>query len=254
MKGIILAGGSGKRLHPLTIAVSKQLLPVYDKPMIFYPLTTLIQAGIKEILIITSPVDQHLFQKLLGDGSQWGANLCYEIQESPNGIAEAFLIAEDFVEDSDVALILGDNMFFGKNFNPDFTRDFGIGARIFVIETKQPEKYGVIDFDDKGKPLSIEEKPKNPKTKFAITGLYLLDNRVSKIAKTLTPSSRGELEIVDVLQNYLQTETLELHILGKDDSWLDMGNADSLLEASLTVKAMREQGYDFLGNPGSNPF
>lgn len=245
MKGIILAGGSGKRLHPLTVAVSKQLLPVYDRPMIHYPLMTLVKAGIKDILIITTPEDQHLFKRLLGEGKDWGVILSYEIQDKPNGIAEAFLIGEKFIDGSSVALILGDNLFLGPGFSAKFAENFEDGARVFAIETDSPRKYGVIEIDGKGNAVSIEEKPKSPKTNFAISGLYVLDSQVVEIAKMITPSKRGELEIVDVLEHYLRHNKLKATKLGKNVSWLDMGTPDSLLEASNIVKNLKIDDFSF---------
>lgn len=247
MRGIILAGGTGKRLHPLTIAVSKQLLPVYDRPMIHYPLMTLVKAGIKDILIITTPEDQHLFKRLLGEGKDWGVSLSYEIQDKPNGIAEAFLIGEKFIEGSSVALILGDNLFLGPGFSVEFAKNFQDGAKVFSIETDSPQKYGVIELDGRGQAVSIEEKPSSPKTNFAISGLYILDGQVSEIAKKITPSKRGELEIVDVLEHYLAQNKLKVKKLGKNVSWLDLGTADSLLEASNAVKKLKSDGFNFFG-------
>ena len=245
MKGIILAGGSGKRLYPLTVAVSKQLLPVYDRPMIHYPLMTLVRAGIKDILIITTPEDQHLFKRLLGEGKDWGVSLSYEIQDKPNGIAEAFLIAEKFIDGSSVALILGDNLFMGPGFSAKFTENFEDGARVFVIETDSPQKYGVIELDGRGNAVSIKEKPKSPKTNLAISGLYVLDSQVVEIAKIITPSKRGELEIVDVLEHYLRQNRLKVTKLGKDVLWLDMGTPYSLFEASNIVKNLEVDGFSF---------
>nr|WP_298991319.1 glucose-1-phosphate thymidylyltransferase RfbA [uncultured Polaribacter sp.] len=242
MKGIVLAGGSGTRLHPLTISVSKQLMPVYDKPMIYYPISTLISAGINEILIISTPQDQHLFKKLLGDGSQIGCNFQYEVQENPNGLAEAFLIGEKFIGEDSVALILGDNIFYGtglsnllqSNTNPN-------GGIIYAYHVNDPERYGVVDFDDSQKVLSIEEKPKHPKSNFAVPGIYFYDNSVIEKAKNIRPSKRGELEITDINKAYLEENKLSVSILDRGIAWLDTGTIKSLMKASNFVEVIEER-------------
>jgi len=242
MKGIVLAGGSGTRLHPLTISVSKQLMPVYDKPMIYYPISTLISAGINEILIISTPQDQHLFKKLLGDGSQIGCNFQYEVQENPNGLAEAFLIGEKFIGKDSVALILGDNIFYGtglsnllqSNTNPN-------GGIIYAYHVNDPERYGVVDFDDSQKVLSIEEKPKHPKSNFAVPGIYFYDNSVIDKAKNIRPSKRGELEITDINKAYLEENKLSVSILDRGIAWLDTGTIKSLMKASNFVEVIEER-------------
>lgn len=242
MKGIVLAGGSGTRLHPLTISVSKQLMPVYDKPMIYYPISTLISAGINEILIISTPQDQHLFKKLLGDGSQIGCNFEYEVQENPNGLAEAFLIGEKFIGKDSVALILGDNIFYGtglsnllqSNTNPN-------GGIIYAYHVNDPERYGVVDFDDSQKVLSIEEKPKHPKSNFAVPGIYFYDNSVIDKAKNIRPSKRGELEITDINKAYLEENKLSVSILDRGIAWLDTGTIKSLMKASNFVEVIEER-------------
>ncbi len=242
MKGIILAGGSGTRLHPLTIAVSKQLMPVYDKPMIYYPLSTLISAGIKEILIISTPQDLPLFKKLLGDGSKIGCQFCYEIQENPNGLAEAFIIGEKFIGTDKVALILGDNIFYGtglatllqKNTNPN-------GGIIYAYHVNDPERYGVVEFDNNKKAISIEEKPKKAKSNFAVPGIYFYDNEVISIAKNIKPSKRGELEITDINKVYLEQGKLKVSILDTGTAWLDTGTFNSLMQASQFVQVIEER-------------
>lgn len=242
MKGIVLAGGSGTRLHPLTIAVSKQLMPVYDKPMIYYPISTLIWSGIREILIISTPQDLPLFKKLLGDGSQLGCEFHYASQEHPNGLAEAFLIGEDFIGNDKVALILGDNIFYGSglsnllqsNNNPD-------GGIIYAYHVQDPERYGVVDFDNDGKAISIEEKPKNPKSNYAVPGIYFYDNDVVRIAKEIKPSHRGELEITDVNKAYLKQGKLSVSILDRGTAWLDTGTFNSLVQATNFVQVIEER-------------
>jgi len=246
MKGIILAGGAGTRLHPVTIAVSKQLLPVHDKPMIYYPLSVLMLAGIKDILIITTPQDQNQFQRLLGDGSRFGVNLTYAVQDAPNGLAEAFIIGEDFIGDDTAALVLGDNIFYGQNFMSRLldavqsVEDKG-GAVIFAYQVKDPERYGVVEFDETLRVLSLEEKPLTPKSDYAATGLYLFDNRVAGIAKSVRPSKRGELEITSVNNAYLDVDDLRVELLGRGFAWLDSGTHDSLLAASQFVATIEKR-------------
>jgi len=231
-KGILLAGGAGSRLYPLTLVASKQLQPVYDKPMIYYPLATLMMAGINDILIISTPHDTPRFQSLLGDGSRWGIKLSYKVQPEPNGIAQAFLIGEDFIGNDPVALILGDNIFYGKMGLDNLTREFNGGAMIFGYYVNDPERYGVVEFDDNGRAIGIEEKPAIPKSNYAVPGLYLYDNRVVGIAKSMSPSARGELEITDVNRIYLAMGELMVEKLGRGIAWLDTGTHQSLLEAS----------------------
>ena len=246
MKGIILAGGSGSRLYPVTKSISKQLLPVYDKPMIYYPLSVLMLAGIQDILIISTPEDLPSYQKLLGDGLSFGINLQYAEQLSPNGLAEAFIIGEKFIGDQSVSLILGDNIFWGHGFTPLLQKaaSKSKGATIFGYQVNDPERFGVIEFDTKNKVKSIEEKPQNPKSNFAVTGLYFYDNNVIEIAKTIKPSARGELEITDINQAYLDQNNLEVELLGRGFSWLDTGTFDSLNEASMFVAITeKRQGY-----------
>ncbi|MAR60963.1 MAG: glucose-1-phosphate thymidylyltransferase [Euryarchaeota archaeon] len=245
-KGIILAGGKGTRLYPLTKVVSKQLLPIYDKPMIMYPLETLIRAGIKDILIITNPSDKTIFQDLLGDGSQYDCNIYYEIQNKPEGIAQAFIIAKDWLEDSNCILILGDNIFLKGNISNKLEKamDNNKGATLFAYEVEDASSYGVINMSDDGAVASIVEKPENPESNYAVTGLYAYDNSVVKKAISLKPSDRGELEITDINNKYMLENSVDVTILPKDSFWLDAGTIDSLLEASNLIKKIKEQGED----------
>ncbi|MFZ1243286.1 MAG: glucose-1-phosphate thymidylyltransferase RfbA [Candidatus Saccharimonas sp.] len=250
MKGIILAGGSGTRLWPITQAISKQLMPIYDKPMIYYPLTTLMEAGIKEILIITTPNDQAGFHRLLGDGSQWGINLEYAVQPSPDGLAQAFIIGEGFIGDDKVALVLGDNIFYGHRLddslqhstNPD-------GGIVFAYEVSDPERYGVVEFDSNKKAISIEEKPVHPKSNHAVVGLYFYDNDVVEIAKNITPSDRGELEITSINAEYLRRGKLKVKPLDNGDVWLDTGTIDSLTDAADFVRVVQNRTGQIVGSP-----
>jgi len=250
MKGIILAGGSGTRLWPITIGISKQLVPIYDKPMVYYPLATLMSAGIKDILIITTPDDQSQFQRLLGDGSKWGINLTYKSQPSPDGLAQAFIIGEDFIGEDKVALVLGDNIFHGHKLseslkncsNPD-------GGVVFAYQVSDPERYGVVEFDESGKAISIEEKPTDPKSNYAVVGLYFYDNDVVEIAKNVQPSARGELEITAINEEYLNRGKLIVTTLDSGDVWLDTGTIDSMSEASDYVRVLQARTGLIIGSP-----
>jgi glucose-1-phosphate thymidylyltransferase len=246
MKGIILAGGSGTRLYPITKGISKQLLPVFDKPMIYYPISTLMLAGIKDILIISTPQDTPLFQNLLGDGSQWGIKLTYKVQHSPDGLAQAFIIGEDFIGDDDVCLVLGDNIFYGHGFPKLLSeaKDTVLNERkacVFGYYVNDPKRYGVAEFDESGKVISIEEKPEVPKSNYAVVGLYFYPNSVINIAKNITPSERGELEITTVNENYLKKEALKMKLMGRGYTWLDTGTHQSLLEASNYIETIQNR-------------
>ena len=242
-KGIILAGGSGIRLHPLTTTVSKQLMPVYDKPMIYYPLATLMHSGIRDILIITTPRDQLAYADLLGDGSQWGINLQYSIQTSPDGLAQAFLLGEDFIGSSPVCLVLGDNIFYGAGFTSKLRRatQRSDGASVFAYYVHDPERYGVVEFDAEGRAIGIEEKPDAPRSHYAVTGLYFYDNDVISVARSITPSARGELEITDVNRHYLEQGSLQVEVMGQGTAWLDTGTHQSLLDAGNFIRVIEER-------------
>ena len=242
-KGIILAGGSGTRLHPLTATVSKQLMPVYDKPMIYYPLATLMQSGIRDILIITTPRDQLAYADLLGDGGQWGMNLQYTIQASPDGLAQAFLLGEDFIGQSPVCLVLGDNIFYGAGFTGKLRRaaQRNDGASVFAYYVHDPERYGVVEFDAEGRAIGIEEKPDAPRSHYAVTGLYFYDNDVISVTKGIAPSARGELEITDVNRHYLEQGSLQVEVMGQGTAWLDTGTHQSLLDAGNFIRVIEER-------------
>lgn len=250
MKGIILAGGSGTRLHPITKGISKQLIPIYDKPMVYYPLSTLMQAGIKDILIITTPHDQDQFQRLLGNGSDWGINLQYAAQPSPDGLAQAFIIGEEFIGDDKVALVLGDNIFHGNELDESLkTCTDPDGGIVFAYQVSDPERYGVVEFDDEMQAVSIEEKPTKPKSNYAVVGLYFYDNDVVEIAKNVKPSDRGEIEITSVNEEYLKRGKLKVTTLDDGDVWLDTGTIDSLSDATDFVRVLQKRTGQIIGSP-----
>lgn len=255
MKGIILAGGSGTRLHPITKGISKQLVPIYDKPMIYYPLTTLMSAGIKDILIITTPEDQSQFQRLLGDGAQWGIKLSYEVQPTPDGLAQAFIIGEHFIGTDKVALVLGDNIFHGNELSDSLkTCTDPSGGIVFAYQVSDPERYGVVEFDDNNQAVSIEEKPVQPKSDYAVVGLYFYDNDVVSIAKQVKPSERGELEITSINEEYLKRGKLKVTTLNTGDVWLDTGTIDSMAEATDYVRVLQKRTGQIIGSPESTAF
>lgn len=252
MKGIILAGGSGSRLYPLTKVTSKQLLPIYDKPMIYYPMSVLMNAGIRDILIISTPADTPRFERLLGDGHQFGLNLMYKVQQSPDGLAQAFIIGEDFIGEDTVAMVLGDNIFSGHGFNEKLkvaveNAEHGRGATIFGYYVDDPERFGIVEFDRDGRVVSIEEKPENPKSNYCVTGLYFYDNRAVEYAKSLTPSARGELEITDLNRRYLDDGELNVELLGQGFTWLDTGTHESLVDATNFVKTVEQHQHRKIG-------
>lgn len=252
MKGIILAGGSGSRLYPLTKVTSKQLLPIYDKPMIYYPMSVLMNAGIRDILIISTPADTPRFERLLGDGHQFGLNITYKVQQSPDGLAQAFIIGEDFIGDDTVAMVLGDNIFSGHGFNEKLkiaveNADSGKGATIFGYYVDDPERFGIVEFDKDGRVVSIEEKPQQPKSNYCVTGLYFYDNRAVEYAKELTPSARGELEITDLNRRYLDDGELNVELLGQGFTWLDTGTHESLVDATNFVKTVEQHQHRKIG-------